>query len=458
MTACLLAEAGREVVLIEEGSHLPLDSCAPFSREEMVQKYRNGGLTVALGRTKVAYVEGRCVGGGSEINSGLHHRTPPEILERWRKDFEIETLSEADLLPHFEACERDLCVSLLPGPAQPASLKLHEGARQMGWSSMEVPRWFAYRPGAEHSGAGVKQSMTQTLVPRAMRGGAKILAQTSVRRLRRHTRGWLIELETGLPTARRRHVLEAANVFLACGAIQTPALLQRSSLSPLAGRTLHMHPTVKVVAQFPEEVNALSMGVPVHQVKEFAPRFSFGCSISAPPHLALAMLDHPGHATYAREHWRRFAIYYAMIGGGIGSVRTLPLFRDPLVRYRLGEPELADLAHGLRQLCRCLFAAGAQVLFPSITGSEPVRSPEDIERLPSVLPAKRTNLMTIHLFSSCPLGENRRKCVADSFGRVHGAENLWIADGSLLPGPPGVNPQGTILAIARRNALHFLEH
>src|SRR3954452_12452973 len=80
LTACLLAEAGREVLLVEEGPFLPLESCPPFSREEMTQKYRNGGLTVALGSPKVAYVEGRCVGGGSEINSGLYHRPPPEIL------------------------------------------------------------------------------------------------------------------------------------------------------------------------------------------------------------------------------------------------------------------------------------------------------------------------------------------------------------------------------------------
>ena len=45
ITATLLAEAGREVLLVEEGPHLPLESCEPFSRQEMVQKYRNGGLT-----------------------------------------------------------------------------------------------------------------------------------------------------------------------------------------------------------------------------------------------------------------------------------------------------------------------------------------------------------------------------------------------------------------------------
>jgi choline dehydrogenase-like flavoprotein len=457
MTACLLAEAGRDVVLVEEGPHLALDSCAPFSRDEMVQKYRNGGLTVALGRTKVAYVEGRCVGGGSEINSGLHHRTPPEILEQWRSAYQVEGMTERDLLPHFQACEKDLCVSLLPGPAQPASLKLHEGATNLGWGSVEVPRWFAYQPTSDSPSAGIKQSMTQTLVPRALRAGARLVAETRVRRLRRRANSWHIELEQGPSVAKFRTILKADKVFIACGAIQTPALLQRSGLSPLAGRRLHMHPTVKVIAQFPEEVNAPRMGVPVHQVKEFSPRFSFGCSISAPPHLALAMLDHSEHAGNALKNWRHFAIYYAMIGGGQGTVRALPYYRDPLVRYRLAEQDLMDLAEGLRQLCRCLFAAGAQVLFPTLAGSQPLRHPSEIDSLPTTLPAKRTNLMTIHLFSSCPLGENRRVCVADSFGRVHGEPNLWIADGSLLPGPPGVNPQGSILAITRRNACHFLE-
>jgi choline dehydrogenase-like flavoprotein len=42
-------------------------------------------------------------------------------------------------------------------------------------------------------------------------------------------------------------------------------------------------------------------------------------------------------------------------------------------------------------------------------------------------------------------------------GRVRGCEGLWLADASLFCGPLGVNPQGTVMALARRNALAFLK-
>ena len=71
VTSALLAEAGRDVLLLEEGPFVSMNDVAPFSLDEMVAKYRNGGVTVAMGPSKVSYVEGRCVGGGSEVNSGL---------------------------------------------------------------------------------------------------------------------------------------------------------------------------------------------------------------------------------------------------------------------------------------------------------------------------------------------------------------------------------------------------
>jgi choline dehydrogenase-like flavoprotein len=52
-TAAALAEAGRKVLLLEEGPDLPLTSAKAYTLAEMNQKYRNSGLTPSFGRTRV---------------------------------------------------------------------------------------------------------------------------------------------------------------------------------------------------------------------------------------------------------------------------------------------------------------------------------------------------------------------------------------------------------------------
>lgn len=455
ITACLLAEAGREVIMLEEGPYLALESCVSFSRQEMEQKYRNGGLTVALGKTKIAYVEGRCVGGGSEVNSGLYHRTPPEILETWRKEFKMDGLEHQDMEKHFTACEKELSVSKLPGAAPAASLKLVAGAQKLGWQAQEVPRWYRYDNPASGQEKGARQSMTRTYVPRFLRAGGKLVPNTRARIIRHENGRWLVRADHA---SGKNIEISAENLFLAAGAIHTPALLRRNGLTRNIGERLRLHPTVKLTAQFAEEINAADMGVPAHQVKEFSPRLSFGCSVSTPPYLALGLLDHPAAARAVPQTWPHQANYYAMItGDGYGSVRTIPGYRDPLVRYHLAAKDMGDLADGLRKLAEMMFAAGAQTVFPCVAGLPALKSADDLRNLPEQLPQGKANLITIHLFSSCPMGEDTAKCATDSYGRVHGAKNLFIADASLLCTAPGVNPQGSVMAIARRNALHFLK-
>ncbi len=455
ITACLLAEAGREVLLVEEGPFYPLDSCEPFSIGEMLQKYRNGGQTVALGRNKIAYVEGRCVGGGSEIGGGLYQRTLPETLERWRKEFQVEALTEDDLRLHFEAIERDVSVSRLPGPTPAASLKLHEGAQRLGWESLEVPCWFHFDGAAHGSTKGTRQSMTQTFIPRFLKAGGRLLPLTRVNRIHPAIATWFVDARHAKSGLLR---IIAETLFIAGGAVQTPALLRRSGITRNIGNALQVHPTAKIVARFPDTVNAADLGVPAHQVQEFAPRLTFGCSTSTAAQLALDLIDHPQRAREVHQTWPHLANYYAMITSeGRGSVRTLPGFRDPLVRCSLTEPDRRNLADGLNKLAQILLEAGAEALYPGMSNSPELHCRGCLKKLPEVLPDGLASLMTIHLFSSCPMGENRQLCAADSFGRVHDLKNLYLADGSLLCTAPGVNPQGSIMVIARRNALRFLD-
>lgn len=459
VTAATCAEAGRDVLVLEEGPGLTLDSAPHFSREEILQKYRNAGVNVAFGDAKVAYVEGRCVGGGSEINRGLYHRTPGHVLEEWSERFHVAALDPGEMEEHFAACEDGARVEHLPPGAAPAlSCRLKDGADRLGWECIEVPRLCTY---SELPGGGVsqrKQSMSETFIPRALSAGATVLADARVCRLSRGAHRWLLSVERSDGGIRQALEIEADTVFVACGAVQTPALLRRSGITRNVGDTLRFHPMLKVVALFPDEVNQPDELEPVHQVKEFDPRFSMGCSMSKRPALAMAIAAaQPERLHEVDSDWRRMAIYYAQTTRGNATVRVLPGFRDPLVRAHQAPGDLAELAEAVRRLCECLFAAGAEAVYPGIPGFPALRCDGDLERLPADIMPSRSNLTALHLFSSCPMGENRDICAADSFGRVSGTEGLRIADASLLCGPTVVNPQGTVMAVARRNALHFLE-
>jgi cholesterol oxidase len=60
--------------------------------------------------------------------------------------------------------------------------------------------------------------------------------------------------------------------------------------------------------------------------------------------------------------------------------------------------------------------------------------------------------ITVHPLGGCPMGDNREEGVVDSRGEVFDYPGLYVADGSVMPGPIGVNPALTIAAVADRFA------
>ena len=107
-------------------------------------------------------------------------------------------------------------------------------------------------------------------------------------------------------------------------------------------------------------------------------------------------------------------------------------------------------------LARALFAAGAEYVTPSVQGHDGWADSGAVAHDTAPLPRNRTLLMTIHLFGSCPMGEDPDFYPVDSSGRLVAVDNVVVADGSVLPGAPGVNPQATIMALAFRAADAFL--
>lgn len=57
-----------------------------------------------------------------------------------------------------------------------------------------------------------------------------------------------------------------------------------------------------------------------------------------------------------------------------------------------------------------------------------------------------------HLHGTCRAGDDARTSVVDANGRVHSLDNVYVADGSYMPYPGGLNPTLTIQANAFRIA------
>ncbi|HUI48469.1 MAG TPA: GMC family oxidoreductase [Acidimicrobiia bacterium] len=453
VTAAILARAGRRVTVVEEGPWVDPDALEPFSLPEMVAKYRHGGSCAALGRPAIAYAEGRCVGGSTEINSGLYHRLPPDLAEEWRRDYRIDEFGTDALDRYADRIEHELGVSRLPGAPPASSAVLERGATKLGWRSVEFSRVFRY----EQNGRAVKQTMARTMLPSAIAAGARVIADCRVARLVRR-RARIVGAcctQTRADGSVRALLIRAEHVFVCAGATQTPALLQRSGIRHNIGRGLKMHPTVKIAARFDSLID--HGDVPMHRVTEFAPGLTIGGSASRRGHVALALADSDADYADALANWEHVAVYYAAIRSeGSGRVLALPGINSPLVTYRLTEADMSRLARALVHLGEVLLAAGATELYPSVTGGIVARGPEDLVHWWDALTRNRANLMTVHLTSTVRIGEDRSKTGADSFGRVWGYENLRVNDASLLPEAPGVNPQGPIMAIVARNSDQFL--
>jgi choline dehydrogenase-like flavoprotein len=465
VTALELARAGCDVTVLEEGArHDRTKAYGIGTTEGMRDLYRRRGMTPILGSVPIGYVEGSCLGGSTEINSGFWHRTPREVLARWHAQFDLDGATVEELQPHFEWCEEILGVSLSGKPFPKSTEVFARGAAAMGWAAHEVPRAAV---ACQHSNVcavgcptGAKQGMSVSVLPNAEAAGARILTGARVKllvRQRSRIAGVLAEitLEDG---ARKLVRIDADHVFVCAGPTETPALLRRTGIKFHVGDTLRIHPMLKVVARFKERIAAYDSVLPLLQVREFSPEVSMGGAFFTPGHAALTLSDNFDPA-WSRDLDRMAGYYVACRGRGRGQVRSSSLGDDAtILRYELAEEDALNLSNGLARLATLLLAAGATSVHPTVQGLPTIESEKEAIRwLDDRLPRKSLSLTTVHAFSACPIGERTDKCAADSYGKVARHDNLYINDASILPDSPGVNPQGSVMAFARRNVQHFLD-
>ena len=455
MVARTLARAGLDTVVLEEGRRWTVEefrTTHPLDRYAGL--YRGAGTTVALGRPSVVLPIGRAVGGTTVVNSGTCYRPPLAVQQRWRDEFGLGIADPARLTEHLDDVERTLRVAPVALDIMGRNGRLLlDAAAELGWRAAPIPRNAPGCGGCCQCAIGcprnAKFGVHLNALPQACAAGAHIVADARVERvLHRHGRARGVRARR--PDGTALDVL-ADTIVIAAGATETPMLLRRSGLGahPRLGRNLALHPATILAGRFDQDVVAwegVLQSAAVHEFHE-----SDGVLIEAtstPP--GMGSMVFPGYGAELLgwlERAPQVATFGAMVADrGVGSV--LPVRGEALVRYDIDRADIAKLVVAIEAMGRLLFAAGAVEVLTGLPGAGTVTSlPALREQLGRCNP-RSLHLAAFHPTGTAAAGADEQRCPVDPTGRLRGVDGVWVADASILPSCPEVNPQLSIMALA----------
>ncbi|MCV6971934.1 GMC family oxidoreductase [Mycobacterium bohemicum] len=455
MAARTLARSGLDTVLVEEGRRWTVEefrSTHPMDRYAGL--YRGAGATVALGRPSLVLPIGKAVGGTTVVNSGTCYRPPPAVQRRWRDEFGLGLADPDRLSERLEDVERTLRVA-------PVALEimgrngrlLLEAAAKLGWSAAPIPRNAPDCEGCCQCAIGcprnAKFGVHLNALPQACAAGARIIAQARVERVL-HRNGRARGVRARRPDGTALDVL-ADTVIVAAGATETPGLLRRSGFGahPRLGRNLALHPATMLAGRFDEDVIAWHGVLQSAAVDEL--HASHGVLIEAtstPP--GMGSMVYPGYGAELLG-WLDRATHVATFGAmvadrGAGSVSSVR--GETVIRYNIAREDAAKLVVAIEAMGRLLFAAGAVEVLTGFPGATTVTSMPALQDALGRCDPKTLHLAAFHPTGTAAAGVDAQRCPVDETGRLRGAQGVWVADASILPSCPEVNPQVSIMALA----------
>jgi choline dehydrogenase len=259
--------------------------------------------------------------------------------------------------------------------------------------------------------------------------------------------------------------VEAGRVVLCAGTYGSPAILLRSGIGPDSelralgietkldlgvGRNLHDHPAVYLkYSGTPQLVAAMldfvARGGVLFSEQTIAKFGSKYCTSSYDLHL----FPIGGQFTDTADTWEFLLPVANMTPLSRGSVQLTSA--DPFATLKidtayLSDPEERDLAilwNGI-ELVRdyACQAPLADLVGEEISPTVNYRTPADV---------RRDNLHYYHAVGTCKMGpESDPSAVVDAHGKVHGVDNLYVADASIMPVVPRANTNIPALVVGER--------
>jgi choline dehydrogenase-like flavoprotein len=476
-SAKILAEAGKKVIVLEEGPYVTVSEFDGTEETAYLNLYqqRAGQATTDLA---VTVLQGRCIGGSSTVNWTTSLRPPAYVLETWRRQFHVEGLLAGDLEPYFDRIERYLNVHAEPESAHsPNNRIILDGGRKLGHRVQSTGRNTkdCVRAGACGLGCpfGAKRSVDVTYLADAVKAGAMVYADCRVESIRleagtKRVVGTILDQQKRTP--RVDVLIEAPVVIVSASAINSPVILLKSKLvgpGGETGRNLTFHLTTAVMGQYDRVIYGAG-GIPQSAMcDEFLNRRGDGGGFwieSVPIYPALAALALPAFGAFHRTMMQQFAHIGATIvlvkdSDSSGRVRVNTR-GQATISYRWGDKDLRSLKDGVKEAARIHFAAGARRVFTlHTTPCEMTREIEIEERLAAASwGSNQIARYSAHPLGTCRMGSDPAVSVVDSHCQLHGQRGIFVIDGSVISTSLGVNPQLTILALAEKSTEWVVEN
>jgi choline dehydrogenase-like flavoprotein len=458
-----LADRGFAVVFVEEGEHHRRDAFDGSSVRAHQRFYRGA---FSIGNVAVPVFMGRLVGGSTAINGGTCFRAPPWVLDRWCEDTDSGDFGADAMRPYFERVEAVLDVREADrSTVGPIGEVMARGCNALGWSHFAIRR---NAPGCDGSGfcdfgcrTDARRGTHIAYVPPALEKGAMLL--TGLRAEQIVLSGGRAVGVDAITHDGRTIRVRARAVVLAGGAIPTPLLLLKQGIcntSGQVGRNLSIHPSSGFSALFDQEIRGHAHIPQGYGCDQFLREGMLLTAAQPDLNIAAAVLPFAGRRlmeTLGRvDHLAYFALLIR------DSTRNGRVWRDvgglPVITYNVTAEDVDRMHRGMVRAGEMCLAAGATRMHPTALKMRSLKGARDLEAFAATRFAPTDYVWTsYHPLGSSKMGRDPKTSVVDTSHETHDVPGLYIVDGSTVPGPLGVNPQLTIMAMATRAAEKIAE-
>jgi choline dehydrogenase-like flavoprotein len=471
--AAVLARAGHDVVVLEGGGYFDdadFDGDALRGFERLYSEKGNA----ATWDQSVNLLAGECLGGGTVVNYCTSFRTPDEVRAEWAA-LGVPWFTQEEYTWSLDAVCARLSVNLEHNCVSAREQVLQRGLKSLGWHCAPMPRNVVGCEQGKICGycgfgcaIGAKQSGTKTWLSDAQVAGARLYVETRAERV--CVQGGSAVGAEARTNAGQRVTVRCRAIVVACGAIQTPALLLRSGLrNEHIGRHLHLHPVSNVSGIFPEEIRpweGTMQAVYSDQLRFLNGSYGVKLETTAlQPAIHAAVLPWRGAQHYRSllEKLPQTVGIGALVRDRDGGRVTVDREGQAVSHYSLSAFDRKHLREGFLGAARILEAAGAELIFSPHTkwcAYEPGRrgSLGTFARDMDIAGwgAAKVALFSFHIMGTVRMGGSPRNSATNPDGQTWEVRNLYVMDGSTFPRASGVNPMISIEAIAHRNALNLL--